>query len=699
MPTRPLLLEIGTEEIPARFIPSSLEQIRVVAEEIVKDNRLGLSGTKSFATPRRLALVVDGLEERQLDAASEVVGPPKNVAYDGKGNLTKAGIGFARKQGVSPESLRITQTERGEYVAAVKEEKGLPAQEVLPDVLRQIVLGLSFPKSMRWGEGSLRFARPIHWIAALYGTEPVDFEVEGIRSSNRSRGHRFLAPEEFSLSDVGSYETELERRSVVPDKEKRQRMIAEQAADLCRAVGGAPVPDDELLSIVACLVERPQAVLGSFEKRYLDLPDELLTAVLRGHQKYFSVSGREGSLVNHFVVVSNTRDENDDMVRTGAERVIRARFEDARFYYEEDRKMPLAGRLDGLKNVTFQDRLGTLHDKTMRVKALAGELAGILCPEKKDSALRAAELSKTDLISGVVFEFPELQGVMGRYYALGDGEDPEVAWAVHEQYLPAFSGDRVPETDVGTVLGLADRVDNIVSFFSIGVKPTGSEDPFALRRQALGVISIVREKKIEASIGELLAPSLTRADGIPGAENPRDDVLRFFEQRLEPLFAAEGHAYDVVQSVLGHATGSSLEDILKRLGAVSGFKTHAEYDEFLTAAKRVRNIVAPVLAKGEDLPPVDEALFSEAEETALSEALGFVKGRADAARAEADYDAVLGTFTALTGPVNAFFDKVLVMDKDDKVRRNRLALLRDIWQVVAAVADVSKLKEGGAPPA
>jgi glycyl-tRNA synthetase beta chain len=690
MSRTPFLLEIGTEEIPARFLPGAQEDIKRIARDVLHDNRLGgFDEILSYATPRRIAVYVDNLDKEQSDLGSNIVGPPKSVAYDEEGNITKAGVGFARKQGVAPESLQIVRTDKGEYVEAVIEKKGRAAGEVLPEILREIVLSLSFPKSMRWGGGNLRFARPIHWILSLYGTEAVQFDIEGIKSGNRTEGHRFLSPGRYEVKSPSEYLGVLDKAGVMADPERRRQEIELQAKELANGVGGVPVYDEGLLSTLTYLVEYPQAVLCSFGQEYLVLPDELLTAVMVGHQKYIPLRGADGKLINHFVVISNTRVENEDTVRTGAERVVRARFEDARFYYEKDIKKRLDGRLEDLRGVTFHRKLGTLYDKTERVRAIARSIS-----DHKDFSTmeplagRAAELSKCDLVSGVVFEFPELQGVMGKYYALNDGEREEVARAIEEHYLPAFSGDRVPTGDVGAIVALADRIYNLISFFDKGIRPTGSEDPFALRRQALGVISILIEKQYDFSIRVLLDMALVPEAKTVYKKDTPDELLEFFKQRFEHLMRERGYAYDVVQAVLGLSTEVPLKDILKRLEALKGFKSNPEYETTLIAMKRVRNIIPD-----EELPNVAFRFFSELEENNLNSALDKLEGTINGYIKKHDFASAINEIISLSAPINSFFDHVLVMDKDDSVRMNRLALLNQAWAVVSNLADFSKLQE------
>lgn len=711
MSNKTVLLEIGVEEVPARFIPSALRILRELAETGFNENALSIGDIQTYATPRRLALVVRDVPPMQPDRIREAFGPPTKAAFTPDGKLTKAGEGFARSVGIEPSKLVIKAKDKGEYVVAVVEDKGRPTAEVLPDILKKIVLSLHFPKAMRWGDGTMKFVRPIHWIAALYGADAVTFEIENITSSRISRGHRFLAPDAFEITTADAYVSLLEEHSVIVDKARREDMIAKGARELAKSVGGTVVEDEELLSIVACLVEYPVPVMGTFSPDYLDLPDELLTAVMRGHQKYFSIADSSGKLLNHFIITSNTRIENAETVRAGAHRVIKARFDDARFYYHEDAKHNLTDRINDLKKVTFQDKLGSLYDKAMRMERLAGEISDVICPASKDKAMRAALLSKCDLISGVVREFPELQGIMGMYYAKyilkfsvvmtdsgiemkkwdnkvtpnENGEDDAIATALMEQYMPLYSGAKVPATELGCVLSLADRIDNIAAFFSIGLKPTGSEDPFALRRHALSVIAILMEKGYSLTIMDMVR--MAKAV-LPAGADIEADIKAFFEQRFEPLLGSMGYTYDVVQSVLPYATTYPLSTLKARCDAVVTFKREPWYTSFLIAIKRARNIIPD-----HELPKFWVSSLTTDEERALYQAFDSTFTDASRMASEGRFSEALLAMKPITEPINLFFEKVLVMDKNEAVRNTRLALLQIIWAMTNEVADLSKLQE------
>lgn len=685
-----LLLEIGTEEIPARFLPLAIQQLRDKSFELLNSQFIEFTDIKSYATPRRLALIVKGLSPFQKDIVKEVIGPPAKVAYDSDGRPTKAATGFASSQGIDISELRIKKTEKGEYVVAEKRQKGEEIKGLLPDLLKRLILSLHFPKSMRWGNSDLRFVRPIHWILALYSNEIVPFEIDGIKSGNITKGHRFLSPASFVIRELNSYINLLENNYVILDQEERRRIIYDGLSRLASSVNGRVLMDEGLIETVIYLVEYPMPVLCQFPDKYLTLPRELLITVMKDHQKYFAIEDDEGRLLNHFIVISNTKEANSETVREGAERVIKARFEDAVFYYGEDLKRPLSSRIEDLRRVTFHERLGSLYDKTERVVRLASILSERLLPEKRPLIERAAWLSKTDLLTGVVREFPELQGLMGKYYAINDKEDPEVAEALREQYLPAHSGDRLPLTDTGSIICIADKADNIVSFFDLGLIPTGSEDPFALRRQALGIISILIERGYMISLNEIVNHA---ADGLNIEAGARErliqEVLNFFIQRLIPMLESRGIEYDVIDSVVPITGTIPLSEMMKRIEAIRAFKGAGLYRQFLLAIKRVKNILPET-----ELPPVREDLLQEPSEKVLYTDLMNIKPLVRDLIRQNKFFATLELLSTMIESIDRFFDSVLVMDKREEIRLNRLALLKDIWLTVSSLADISRLAEG-----
>jgi len=682
----PLLLELGTEEIPARFLPGAIADLERIAAGVFSEFRVPCEGLRAYATPRRLSLMMTAVAEMQLDNTREVFGPAKKAAYDDAGNPTRAAIGFAQSAGVSPADLVIKKKGAADYVVAVVHEKGVQTAAVLPDMLRKIILSLRFPKSMRWGEGDFAFVRPIHWIVSMYGTQVIPLEIEGIRAAGMTRGHRFLSPASFHVKDLASYMNLLENSFVILDQEKRKQIIRDGIVAIAAKSGGRPVMDEELLELVNFLVEYPTPVLCSFNAEYLKLPKELLITVMKDHQKYFAIEADNDSLINKFVVISNTRAENNENVRIGAERVIKARFDDAKFYFYDDLKKRLADRVDDLKKVTFHDRLGSTFDKTERIVAIAGYLAEAVNPALASLVARAALLSKTDLISGVVREFPELQGIMGKYYALNDREAFETALALEEQYLPKSYGGRLPASDIGSIVSMADKVDSIAAFFAIGQVPTGSEDPFALRRQAMGIVSILLDRGYGVTVRQIFDTALGSLGGIKIKEGTAGNICSFMEQRIEFIFSTLGHEQDLVKSVLPLSQVYPLKTISGRLAALKLFRSDEIYPAFLMAIKRVNNIIPKT-----PVPDFDASFLVQDEEKALHDA--FIRLRAQVAGLvrEEKFAEGLRAFAEITVPVNNFFDKVLVMDKDDAVKNNRLALLRDIWATAFTFADFSKL--------
>ena len=674
------LLEIGTEEIPARFVQKGLDLLRDEVSSLLHGSLIEHGSIQGYATPRRLALFIKDVVENQKDRVVESIGPPRSIAYDNSGAPTKAAAGFARSLHVDVGDLKIVKTDRGEYVSATVEEKGRTTEDVLAESIPNLISALQLPKSMRWGNGTLRFYRPIHWIVALFGENIIPFELEGIKSSNFTYGHRFLSPAAIPLRKPEDYISNLTLSHVIADIDKRKNTIADQIAVIASARGCTVHEDEELLDTVTNLVEYPTAVLGSFEEKYLDLPKELPVTVMRTHQKYFSTENSTGDLLPYFIIISNTTSENNEIVRRGAEKVLRARLEDARFYFSDDKQKPLADYVEDLKNVTFQEKLGSLFDKTGRVVELCSFIADYLNIDQKEDILRAARLAKADLVTGVVSEFPELQGYMGMMYAINSGEREEVASAIHEHYLPKSAGDRLPSGNIAPVVSLADRIDNIASFFYLGLVPTGSEDPFALRRQAVGIIYIIQSKGYLISINELIESALLRLEN---SSDKRKDitaqVVQFFNQRLEGILLGQGYSHDLISAVMS-ADHLEIKSHVSRIETLASLKKEPAFPGLLISAKRVCNI----LSKTGQLQ-LKESLLSERSEQELLKALQRVSEMIKSSGYSALYD--------LTYPINTFFDKVLVMDKDPGIRDNRLALLQQVKALFDKLGDFSKILE------
>lgn len=681
-----LFLEIGTEEIPAGFLPKAMADMAQLLKKELDHARLSYGELTSMATPRRLVIAVAGLPSLQPDAEITAMGPAKNIAFTPDGKPSKAAEGFARGQGVAVESLKVIATDKGEYVAAVRQETGRPTHELLGDILPRLIGAIPFKKSMRWGDHDVRFARPIHWIVALFDGVVVPFAFGPIQSGTISRGHRFMGNTTFPVSDLKHYREECERHFVIPDPEKRKEIIRREIHRTATSAGGHLLPDEGLLDEVTYLGEYPSVVHGTFPADFLKVPKEVLITSMRSHQRYFSVVDGEGKLLPVFITVNNTLTDDPSVVVKGNERVLRARLSDARFFFDEDQKVRLDERVDALKAVVYQQKLGTSYEKMERFRALSEQLAEQLNPELRTKVSRAAYLCKADLVSGMVCEFPEVQGIMGREYALLQGEDPAVARAIAEHYLPTQAGGDLPSDDLGAFISIADKLDTICGCFGVGLIPTGSADPYALRRSALGIINIILDREYRLSLSmlldqalQLLSAKLTR----PVAE-VKADVLEFIRGRFVNL-QADQHSTDLVDAAVA-AGYDDLLDAVSRLRSLAAFKARPDFGELAVTFKRVGNIVK----EGVDCA-VDPALFQDGAEGALLTALTDVEKRVTAAVAGRDYVAALTEIATLRGPVDSFFDKVMVMAEDEKVRTNRLALLTRISRLFGGVADFGRI--------
>ncbi|UFS71542.1 glycine--tRNA ligase subunit beta [Geomonas sp. RF6] len=681
-----LFLEIGCEELPASFVPKAMADMAAIMKRELESARLSFDTIVTQGTPRRLALVVQNLAEHQPDAELTAMGPAKSVAYDATGAPTKAAQGFARGQGVDVSALTTVMTEKGEYLACVKKEIGRGTDELLAEILPRLVVTIPFKKSLRWGDQEVRFARPVHWIVALYGGGVVPFSFGNVQSGSVSRGHRFMANTSFEVRDFAHYQEECERHFVIADPERRKEIIRREIERVAKLAGGNVLADEGLLEQVTYLVEYPSAVAGTFSPDFLAVPREVLITSMREHQRYFSLVDENGKLLPGFITINNTLTEDPTVVVKGNERVLRARLSDARFFFDEDQKHPLETRVEALKSVVYQQKLGTSYEKMERFRALAASLSQKLNPDVLDKVERAATLCKADLVTGMVGEFPEVQGIMGREYALHDGEDAAVANAIAEHYLPIQAGGELPASDIGAFVSLADKMDTICGCFSVGLIPTGSADPYALRRSALGIINIILDKKYRIALAsfvdsalELLRPKMTR-----NADEVRRDVLEFFRGRFVNLLADRypGDAVDAVVSI-------SFDDLVEaeaKIAALAEFRKRSDFGPLAVAFKRVCNIVK----EGVDVA-VDAALFQDPAEEELHSAASGVTGKVDAAVAGRDFLGALTHIATLKEPVDLFFDKVMVMAEDEGVRQNRLALLTGISRLFARVADFAKL--------
>jgi glycyl-tRNA synthetase beta chain len=681
-----LFLELGTEEIPAGFIPRALSDMENLLRQELEHARIPHGEVKTFATPRRLAITVAGVSPVQQRQELELTGPPARIAYDEQGQPTKAAIGFARTNGVEVSDLKIVQTEKGEYLGISKVIEGGNTGDQLPEILTRVINKISFKKSMRWKDLEVRFARPVHWIVALYGGDVVPVSYGDLHSGNRSRGHRFMAPDEFSVTGVKDYIEKARQHHVIVDIAARRQLIEEQLQSLADQLGGRINPDSELLQEVTFLVESPQALAGSIEAGFLQLPPELLITSMREHQRYFTLVDEQGTLLPHFITIANTHAVDPTVVVAGNERVLKARLADAMFFWREDQKAPLEKRLDALKKVVYQAQLGTSFEKVERFSELAANLAEQFAPKDLELTHRAALLAKCDLETGMVYEFPELQGVMGREYALLEGEDPRVATAIYEHYLPTQAGGVLPSDDVGAFVSIADKIDTICGCFSVGLIPTGTADPYALRRNAIGVLSIILDRGYTLSIPELVARSVALLDNKRQrpAQEIVADVVTFIRLRLVNQLALQYPA-DVVDAVLC-ASFAEPVDALARIKALTTLKQRADFDLLSVAFKRVGNMV-----KQQVQHHVDDNLLVEASEKDLYQQLQLVEKNVSVAIKRGDYVAALESVARLRKPVDAFFDDVMVMVEDVSLRNNRLALLTAISTLFSGIADFSRL--------
>ncbi len=681
-----LFLEIGTEEIPAGFLPKVMADIETLIRKELESARLGFSEVKTLATPRRMALRVTGLPTLQPDAEITAMGPARNIAYTADGKPSKAAEGFARGQGVEVNALTLVTTDKGEYIAALRKESGRPVHELLAEILPRLIGNIPFKKSMRWGDFDVRFARPIHWIVAIFDGVVVPFSFGPINSGTVSRGHRFMGNTAFPVRDFAHYLDECERHFVIPDPALRKEIIRREIHRIANVAGGHLLPDEGLLDEVTYLCEYPSAVHGTFSPDFLKVPKEVLITSMRSHQRYFSVVDADGRLLNCFITINNTLTEDPSVVVKGNERVLRARLSDARFFFEEDQKVKLETRVESLKTVVYQQKLGTSYEKMERFRALAEQLSFRLNPEVQSKVARAAFLCKADLVSAMVGEFPEVQGIMGREYALLQGEDAEVAMAIAEHYLPTQAGGDLPTADIGAFVSIADKLDTICGCFGVGLIPTGSADPYALRRSALGIINIILDREYRLSLTALvdsalllLAPKLTRP-----ATEVKTDLLDFFRGRFVNLLA-DRYPSDAVEAVVA-AGFDDLVDAAARIGALAAFKSRPDFAELAVTFKRVGNIVKEGVGA-----TVDAALFEDPAENSLATAIDYVNRSVAAAIGSGDYVTALTEIASLRGHVDLFFDKVMVMAEDEKVKTNRLALLTSISRLFGGIADFGRL--------
>ena len=679
-----LLFEIGAEEIPAGFMPNILGQLKQLTETKLNDAHLPFESIATYGTPRRLALIVKGLADTSAEISERHKGPSASIAYDVDGNATKAAIGFARGKGLDVADLVV---EDG-YIYAETKTAGVPAKDIVTDMLPQLITGLNFPKSMHWGNLDAKFVRPVRWLVALLDEEVIPVEFATVKSGNVTRGHRFLGADEITIKNAASYVDTLKENFVMVDQDARRELISKQLHDMAASKNASIVWDDDLLEEINYLVEWPTALCGGFEESYLALPDAAIITPMKDHQRYFPLVGQDGKLLPMFLTVRNGSDHSIEVVQAGNERVLRARLDDAKFFFNEDRKKPLIDRQDVLTKIVFQEGLGNLADKTERLLKL-GRVFGEECGLHEDAAVvleRATELAKTDLTTGMVTEFTELQGVMGKEYALLDGESKEVAEAIFEQYLPRFAGDVLPQTEAGKVLSIIDKVDNIVATFSRGLIPTGSQDPYALRRQTIGILNILLGSEWNISLRPIFKASMELLNvAADKQEELLNQVEEFFTLRLKNIFLDREVPHHVIDLLLSN-NELSVADAEGLVNALLANRID-ENVELVQAYTRMYNLVKDVEYTG-----VNSDLLKEDAEKALFEAASKASEASLAAWEAGDYAAVVAVPATLVPTINQFFEDVMVMDKDEAIKANRLQLVRLAYSVMAIIGDISALK-------
>ncbi len=704
--TKELLLEVGVEEIPSHYLPQTLDQMRNLTSRMLQDHRLPYKKITALATLRRLFVCVNGLAEKQIAASREIQGPPKRSAYDAQGHPTRAALGFAEAYGVSPSDLKVKKTERGEYICVVVQEKRRPTPDLLKELLPQFLAQLTFPKTMRWGSRKNRFVRPIHWILALYNGRVIPFRYSDLKSGNRSYGHPLMNPGSFIVRDLKSYLKETQKRFVIVDQTRRRAIIEKQIISLARAKKGRMEKDAELLERNTFLTEYPVALCGHFEEHFLDLPMEVLVNVMREQQGYFTVYGSNNQVLPYFICIADVKAKKMGDILVGHERVLRARLEDARFYFQEDQRIPLEQRVDGLQGVVFHEQLGTIYEKMQRLTALGSFLAERLEPSSLVSLQRAARLCKADLLTGMVREFPKLQGVMGREYARLQGEGEAIYRAIFEHYLPRFANDPVmPKTPVSKFLAIADKLDTLSGCFGIGLQPTGSEDPYGLRRQGQGLVRILVDgiflkQSLRSLVGTSLALYKEKVKEDP--DRIVEEVITFLRERMQSFLKARATAgknkeigaawfsegtyrSDLVDAVLLHKF-DNVAEAYRRIVALVIFHQRPEFDPLMVVYKRAARIVPEGLSV-----QVRPELFKERVEHELLEASQKAAAQVDTLMKNHQHEDLLAILAGLRKPIDAFFTKVFVMDEDQAVRNNRLALLKGVCDLFNKFADFSQI--------
>jgi glycyl-tRNA synthetase beta chain len=689
-----LLVEIGTEEIPAGYIQPALNAFSAILVKKMADARIEHGDVKTFGTPRRLAIMISDVAPKQLSLSVEMMGPPERIGMDENGKLTVAAQKFAEKTGVPASQLKVRETEKGRYVYAVKTERGRASKKVLAEMLPEAILSVPFPKSMRWADLTIAFARPIHNIAALLGGEVIPFCVGNVRSSRNTFGHRFMKPGKIKLASPDDYLSRLSEAWVLADHDERVKILKNQMAQAVAAVNGRVIEDEELVETVSHLIEYPAAVIGRFDDAFLELPKEILITAMREHQKYFAVEDHQDQLMPYFVAINNTKARDMNLVTKGHERVLRARLSDARFFVATDLKTSLDDQVEKLKSVLFQAKLGSMHDKTCRIEQLSGWLAKAegTADNQIQAIARAAYLCKADLVSHAVIEFPKLQGIMGRVYALKQNEATAAASAIEEHYRPTYAGGPLPETLEGAVLCIADKLDSICGCFSVGLIPTGAADPYALRRQANGIILVALKNRFSFSLSAMIRESLAMF-GHPNDSDialMTEKIVEFFKGRMASLLEAEGVSRDAVAAVLAIST-DTIGGVWEKAHSLQKLKSAPDFPVLATAFKRVVNIIRKADTSETGAQTVQPSLFEHASEKALLEKFQAVQQTVLAHIKQGEIDRAFADIAAMRESVDRFFDDVMVMAEDVNIRKNRLALLGQIAGLFDLLADFSKI--------
>lgn len=684
-----LLFEIGMEEIPARFLNQALKDLKNNFEKIFTDNRIKFSDIKTYGTPRRLVIYIEDLSEKQEDLNELNLGPSKDIAYI-NGELSRAGLGFVNSQKIDIKDLEIVKTEKGEYIAARKVMKGDDTEKVLPELIKNAILSLNFPKSMKWSDKKFKFARPIKWFLVLFGEKIVNFEIEGIKSSNISRGHRFFGTT-FEVKNADDYFEKIRENNVIIDIEERKNLIKQMINEKLEK-GEQIAVNDELMSEVTNLVEYPYPIIGTFNEEFLEVPQEVLIISMQVHQRYFPILDENNKLLPKFIVIRNGV-EYSEKVKTGNEKVLSARLSDARFFYHEDLKIPLDKNVEKLKTVVFQKDLGTIYSKIQRIKKISEFLMNKLNIENKSDVLRTCELAKADLVSNMIGEkeFTKLQGLMGADYALKQGENQNVSLGIKEHYLPRFTGDILPTKNEGAIVGIADRIDTLVGCFGVGLIPSGSKDPYALRRAALGIVNIILNSSYNISLNDLVDISIKALveDKVlkRDVEELKKDVLEFLKQRVINVLSDRGHSKNIISSVLSIKNINPCE-ILEKVEIIEDFNKREDFAKLLNSIKRISNILTD-----KNISSVDISLFENEDEKALYEKAVEIENEIQIDIIENNYKKYLEKIIVLSSYIDKFFENTKIIVEDEKIKNNRINILKYLMKIFNEMFDMSKIIE------